>query len=496
MGLKIGKAVQTTLVANAFDSEDTPTAMNILGLMKEHGRDLDGHSYAVMLKGLRNSKDEEMIDDVLGMAWAKVEEVKDHFLAGEVLYWYYAQHVRKAAATWDKEEKAKIHDEALLQLVSLYTRIYDSTPLEILGFANLVPADAWSVSALTPALKPQPFVMNLMILAYTRARILASESDNVEDDLASFGTNFRLYQRWWLLGTRRQLFPSVPVWISKLFTKMMQDPRTLTVFMHALGSQNSTLYHAVKILERMEIGEFTHENEAGQHHTTKIAKPDLIAWSVLLNAFARHGQVEAAEKCFVTMRKKGIHPDATAWNTLAKVYAVAEDVEGVMRALQRKEDAGHRSQDDGIVRTLTRVKNKAALKELLQKEVTDREIPEETVLGRDEEAQQSSANSKPKWAPQLDEHVSYQPGAGKRSVMYFDANRTTGLHKEAYTVTEQEAVVGSDVRPGNRILVGQGSFSLKSDDEKDWFEDEEEEGDEFGWSPMMEAEEKKTPGVK
>lgn len=195
MGLTIGLYFQNTLIANAFDSNDVPTALNVFSLMKEQRVEPDAFTYSAMLKGLRNSDDEELVDDVLGLSWAKFEETKSDYLACEVLYWYYAQHARRAAGTWDKDEKAKIHIDALQQLVSLYTRVYDSKPLDVLGFSNLVPTEAWSPPS-SLALTPDPFIMSLMILAYTRAKVLVAEAADDEDDLPwQIGTNYRLYQR-------------------------------------------------------------------------------------------------------------------------------------------------------------------------------------------------------------------------------------------------------------------------------------------------------------
>lgn len=323
-----------------------------------------------------------------------------------------------------------------------------------------------------------------MILAYTRAKVLVAEAADDEDDLPwQIGTNYRLYQRWWHVATHRGVYSDLPDWINHLFVEMMKTPHTLNIFMHALGTQSRTLYHAIKVLQRMDTGHLTMTTPEGDL-TAPIAAPNLHSWSILLNAFARHGQVEAAEKCFKTMRRKGVRPDETAWNTLVKAHAINQDPEGVMAVLRRKESAGF-GMDHGIVRVLRRVKDHDKLKALLCEEVSHREtgVSDATLLGRGD-AEEKKKKKKRSWGPRDGEVVGYEPGVGKRAVQYFDANRTAGLHREAWSgVEEREDVVGytpvgmRGVGGKGRILEGQGSFTLKSDDERDWFEDDDgEEG--------------------
>jgi pentatricopeptide repeat protein len=490
MGLKIGLFFQTTLIANAFDSKDAPTALNVFSLMREQGIEPDAQTYATMLKGLRHSEDEALNDDILGLSWAKVEEMKDEWLAGEALFWHYAKRVQKAEKTWEKEEKAKIQQEALQQLVSLYTTIFDRAPLDVLGFSQLVPLEKWSPST-SLGIKPTPFIMSVMILAYTRAMVLLMEDQDAAP--RKVGTNYRMYQRWWHVATRWTLYPEIDQWVKDLFIEMMKTPHVFNIFMHALGAQPATLYRAITILQRMDTGTVGITTSSAETDLIEpVAAPNIFSWSILLNAFARHGQTEAAEKCMETMQSKNIYPDEVVWNTLVKAYAVKQHPEGVVSALRRKEEAGF-GMDRGVVRVLTRMKDHDTLKALLRREVRYREsgISDEKLLGRAEEKGKKERKYLTyKWRPGDEEAVGYEPGVGKRQVQYFDANRTMGLHKEAWTVMEEEDVGYEPMGPGGGtpVLDGRGSFALKSEKEEDWFEDDEvvEGGgdEEFGVSPM------------
>ena len=498
MGHTVGVQLQNVLISNAFDSDDQSTALNVFQLMREQGTEPDAYTYAAMLKGLRNSTDEQFVEDMLGMAWACAEEKKSVYLAGEVLYWHFAQHVRKAQAIQPKEEKSKIYTEALHQLVSLYSRLYDNTFLEVLQFQNLVPREAWASTSLN--LQPDDFVIALMILAYTRTvRVIADANPHEEETPHNTGTNFRLYQRFWLLATRHKLYPDVPEYVKTTFRDCIEkSPRILNIFMDALGVHTSTLFQAVKILQLMDEGSYKSRPIRRRMHeqtVTQLAGPNLISWSILLNAFARHGQVEAAQKCFDTMLAKEITLDAVTYNTLVKAYAVVQDVGGVINALRQKEQAGF-GMDEGILRTLWRVRDKKVLREVLEREVIARDgglvTKEGALMGRGAEDAQRK-----KWSPKKVVREGYEPGVGSRSVMWFDGNRMAGLQREAWATTETSEEEGaySPVRSQagdgeGRILEGQGVYSLKSEDEKDWFEDDEEEGDghpsrdDFDWSPM------------
>jgi pentatricopeptide repeat protein len=486
MGLQVGLYFQTTLIANAFDSKDAPTALNVFTLMREQGIEPDAQTYATLLKGLRHSKDEALINDVLGLSWAKVEETKDEFLANEVLYWHYAQHVRKASRTWAKDEKAKIHHEALQQLVSLYTAVFDRAPLDVLGFSHLVPLERWSPSA-SLGIRPSSFIMSIMILAYTRAMVLLTEDEDVAP--RTVGTNYRMYQRWWHVATRWSLYPDIAPWIKNLFVDMMKTPHTFNIFMHALGAQPATLYRAITILQRMDIGTIgiaTHSAES--EYFEVIASPNLFSWSILLNAFARHGETTAAEKCLQTMQFKNVVPDEALWNTLVKAYAMQQDTDGVVSALRRKEDAGW-GMDEDVVRTLTRVKDRTTLTALLKREARgrDTEITDEKLLGRSGDKDGAKAKYMThKWRPDEQQTVGYEPGVGSRQVNYFDANRTMGLRKESWSATEDEdgpvgfQPLGANGDVGTRVLDGRGSFTLKSDKEEDWFEEDDDDGEQDG----------------
>jgi pentatricopeptide repeat protein len=460
MGLKIGRNFQNILISNSFDSKDTSTALDVFSLMREQGTEPDEYTYSAMLKGLRFHEDEQLVNDVLNFSWAKVEDSKSTFLAGEVLYWYYAQEARRAAAAWETEEKAKIHNEALSQLVSLYTRIYDGTPLTVLGFYNLVPKEAWSPSS-SLAMQPDPFIMTLMILAYTRAKVLMQEAHSHD---VSVGTNIGLYRRFMLVATRHDIWPEIPSSVRELFQDMLTNsPRTLNIFMHALGTQTATLEDCVKILGRMDSQTIAVTAADGSTCPLPVARPNEHTWNILLNVFARHGLADAAEKGIDTMQRKAIPVGEVSWNTLVKSHAVAQDPLNVMRALRRKEAAGF-GMDEGILRTLRRLKDQSKLKAYLRDEVGKRE----------DVASHTGARRVP-WAPSQDEVVSYAPGVGKRQVQYFDANRTAGLHRSAWTGIEESVEPIAVKSGGGRILEGQGSFSLKSDDEGDWFEEDEDE---------------------
>jgi pentatricopeptide repeat protein len=491
MGSIIGLHFQTTLIANAFDSKDAPTALNIFSLMREQGIEPDAQAYTTLLRGLRASEDEALVDDILGLAWAKIEETKDNFLAAELLYWHYSQHVRSAEQTWDTSEKAKIHRAALQQLVTLYTRIFDTAPLEVLNFGYLAPPREHTPWA-SFDIRPTPFIMALMILAYTRAFVLLTENERRSQH--GIGTNEQMYQHWHHVASRWTLHPEVPEWVKELFLQMMtQSSHTHNIFMHALGAQSATLYGAVTILQRMDAGTVninTSTDTEGQvYRVEEVARPNLFTWSILLNAFARHGQCEAAEKSFQTMQEKGIAPGAAAWNTLVKSYAVRQDYNGVVSALKRKEAAGF-GMDRGVVRVLTRIKNPDALKALLHREVDSRDtgVSDAKLLGiREENGKRADKYLSYKWRPDSKQAEGYEPGKGRRRVNYFDANRTSGLHKESWAVAEEDTTaqywpVHGAAGTRAEVLEGQGSFVLKSEDEQDWFEDDDDQ--DFSVSPM------------
>ncbi|KIW05091.1 uncharacterized protein PV09_03648 [Verruconis gallopava] len=478
MGLRIGLIMQTALIANAFDSRDRSTALDVFALMRDQGIEPDAVTYGTLLKGLSDCKDHDLVDEVLSLSWAKAEETRDERLASYVLYWHFLQYMRRASDVWNKEEKTRIHCEALRQLVMLFTRIFDWKPLDVLGFPYLEFAEYQSPHA-SLKIKPTDTAMNIMFLAHSRAYLpsLQFEGASLASHVCSVA---QLFERWWLIATRGDLYPEVDDWIKDLFINMIKNGFALNNFMHALGADAKSLYYAITILQHMEKG-FVGISKASttEYLSESIKGPSLYTWSILLNIFARHAQIDAMEKCLKIMQSRGCRPDRAVWNTVIKAYAVAQRPNDVIKALRRKEEAGY-GHDDDVIRTLARFRDKELLKALLRTELRSREAStyDAGVLSRVAGLQRVDK----KWTPHVNEVSTYEPGIGPRQVQFFDANRTLGLQKGCVVPTEdgedEEAADISNCENESqslRVLDGKGVYSLKSEVEEDWFENYDEE---------------------
>jgi pentatricopeptide repeat protein len=343
VGVHMNLPLHNVLMVNAIEAGDMKMALRVFDLLEENGVEPDSYTYSTLLKGCKQSGDLAMTSNIRRKASEVASITQDPWIATDILHLVYIQQSKV-----DDPIAFRPHASAVFAaLVPVYLRYFDA---EVLLELRIISRKALGYhmeeSNLTRStMKPTNAAINIMLSAFLRI-----PNSNVERSFTQFTKN--------LFGgsndSRREL--------AKQITKLAMDDFTFNTYLVAFSRRKEHLKQCTALVHLMSQGlppDLLPRNPLTDEPTPP-AKPTAQTFSILLDAFAKHGQTAAAAKVLTLMRQRGLKPEQVTYNSLIKGFANVRDVEGMAEALRGLEKDGFQV-DDAIVAAFRKVGGKEAL---------------------------------------------------------------------------------------------------------------------------------------
>ncbi|MCJ1403471.1 hypothetical protein MMC11_006694 [Xylographa trunciseda] len=346
-GVRPNRFLANIIILNAMEAGDLNTAWSSHDIAKENGLAPDAGTYTALLKGIQHG-------DSNNAVWLVYREAKlDGCLAQssrlkfELLYGIYLSN------------NSKYNNKPYSILLQYYSEFFDIKPLRELGIFHS--PQSYAEEGGQPA-DPPVQALGLIILAW-----LTETHDS--------GQVLAAYERY-LYHTKHN---------HPLIAQLAQTDHTANAFTVAFGRLARTVHICTQVVQDMlkaqviridapqsfpSTSNASHANdgttekltEDSSHEHVKcesrvaepvttsfrnlknyeirhIAPPTVQTWSILLFAFIKHRQSDAAEKVLALMEARGQKPNLVTWNSLLSGYARMQDFPGIVRTLRRMDQA-------------------------------------------------------------------------------------------------------------------------------------------------------------
>ena len=325
-GVEMDSYLYTTLMSIAIKiGRDFAAAEEIFKLLEQKNLQPTSHTWSIMLSGCKKYGTLEALERYLSRALAA--DLND-WAATDLIhgFWvYYEAHKSKGIYS---------------ALSRLYMRYYDPEPLRYLGILEVPPN--WSPADAVCQYVPMPATIVVMLTAYLKQ---VSDPEIILQTYARF--------RELALGGKGQ------------FVELASNSYMASAFLLAASPHVHMLQFCTDVISDMSeplpyniIASTASWGKYASPTTTKFARlcrgrgpkvpkdqkdpssANLITWSILMHAFARHGQALAAQKVKKLMEQRGYVADQIVWNTLINAYTMAQDVVGLAGAYKEMREAG------------------------------------------------------------------------------------------------------------------------------------------------------------
>jgi len=323
MGVNLDITSYNILMLNSREAGDPKTAWDIYELICRNGMEPNDYTWTILLKTSRKANNRKWFRKIYKhMQYQGLESLSRPLVTELLMTWY--RFGRRSG--FDR-------------LLRCYEQHCD---LQILRDLGMVHPEHQPRSPLRSTDKSSSSTLVVMLLAYVRA----------EQSVLRAAETYRVFQR--LLVEHHPLI--VP---------LGEQTLVYSIFLKAFGNKPGSLKLWPRLLRDMaqSLGPEVINKDTGQPF--RGCKPNAIFWNILLNAFARAGQLAAAERVIELMRQQEFTPDKYSWTSLAGGYAKQQNIEetvGVLRRMQEDNVAG----DERTVKTLQIINDRPKLLDLMQ----------------------------------------------------------------------------------------------------------------------------------
>lgn len=291
MGIPPSIDMYNAMIYNCVLADEYDTALTLYGKAWEENLRPNILTYDNLLQGLKRGWSFDVLDLVARDAEADGTLFESDYLVCRLL----------SAST-------RLDFPKLLQL---YGRYYDPTPLYDFGF---IKPGQFLLDPVTVSRPPSSVAVTIMLNAYINQNPISNE---VVD----------LYDRYCALG--REWNPHA--------IAMAGGDWVPNAFIRAFGRRSETVELCTSVIRAMLSPP---PPPPLSIDTVEVKPPTIISWTLLVQAFCRHGQMIAAEKVMSMMRKRGVKPNPMTWSILIFGHAAAQDIDGAVGAVRRMEAHG------------------------------------------------------------------------------------------------------------------------------------------------------------
>lgn len=325
IGIRPKIHMYNVMILNAVEAADYQTAWDMYKVARENGLEPDAFTYSIMMKGAKQSLDTELVEHIVRDAEDDGNLPGDERLVRDVLDAIFAS------------ELVKNQTSVFEALLHTYTRYCDIGPLRDLG---LVLDSVDTPSGLRHEVQPpSSWTVGLMLIAYAKQ-----------------------YQDSDLLIQRYMRYHTLVEENHPIIAPIAELEYISNAFIMALGRSRQSLESCVLVIKHM----LEPSKEVNGIKPVIKAIPNLQTWTILAQAYLRHGQKLAAEKVLKMMEARGMAPNNVTWNVIIRGYSLLQDIDNATVAVKRMETAGFEV-DAHTIKALGWVKDRARMLEALQK---------------------------------------------------------------------------------------------------------------------------------
>ncbi|TKA61844.1 hypothetical protein B0A49_10676 [Cryomyces minteri] len=310
MGVQLNVQLYSIVILNAVEAGDFNTAFRIFDLLKANKVEPNHFTYAILLKGWRESRDPEALHVIIEDAKSTLGDRIDAILATEILHCLYLHH---------KDHNPSSYFAVLLQA---YREFFDLRTLARLGIVSPDYSATFSQPSQSKKMQPLPATLGIMLVSELQSP--TGDRDEKERELLQLYANFR--------QSVEQGYPAIGV--------LAETDHTYNAFLMAFGRHVRLLSHLPQIVRDMTLPLPPTARVRTHGKTTRPiqpCQPTVQTFSILMESFAYHDQVVAAEKVLELMQQRGVEPNQVTWNTLITGYARTQDINGTVHAMKRME---------------------------------------------------------------------------------------------------------------------------------------------------------------
>ena len=400
LGVRPNRRLHDVILLNAMEAGDRETAWKSFQITLDNGLAPTAFTYSILLKGVEHGDDLSTIDFIYQRSRDERILLSNPFLATHLVYSVYIFNKAHEKETFDS-------------MLAIFQELFDSTPLQELGILDLPKG---SVPIGGGPMRPPVAALGCMLVAWLEENY--ANTAKVHEVYEHFLSNVKAqHPRLAALAENTITFNAFIKAFGRhrdslhLCTNVVQDMLKLSIAErdNPAGAEpiNSESISSDTTLEGPRTSPFTHSHyNAGStsNEPTTFANPALKSttlpkvyqsvppcvktWSIMLHAFMRHNQPDAAEKILRIMRARGVEPDAVTWRNIIGGYAQMQMPEEVVDAVQRMEKDRFKP-DDWTMKALSMVGDRDRLMQAFERAVRARaedERGEQDGLKEDDDA--------------------------------------------------------------------------------------------------------------
>ena len=301
MGVRPNVAFFNAILLNTIQAGYHDLAIKMFGIAKKNRLAPDWITCRILLRGAVASAGRKTCLDMVEEIARSADLLRDHRVQTDMLN----------AISYSTAQSYN-------RMLDFYERHLDTAPLEDLGMSRVKIVARQSEGFSASERQPSSETLGHMICAYVR-----THQDSV--DLLD------LYNQYHEFVCRQH----------PLIAPVAQTDHVPNAFLVAFGRRARTLPHCAMIIRHML-------DDSGSRRLSvqpepvypRPAAPSVQTWSILADAYSRHGQKKAAEKVLQLMKERNVAPNQVTWNSIIGGLSSTQNVESAVEMLQRMRAAG------------------------------------------------------------------------------------------------------------------------------------------------------------
>ena len=399
LGIRPNRRMHDAILLNAMEAGDRETAWKSFQITLDNGLKPTAFTYSMLLKGVEHGDDLSTVDYIYQGSRREGILFNSPHLAAHLVY---SIHI------FNKANYKQSFDDML----ALFRELFDPTPFQELGILDQShgsePLSGGPMRAPVQAL-------GCMILAWLEEN--QANTSKVQQVYEQFLHNIRarhpriaaLTETTIVFNGFLKAFGSHQHSLN-LCTNVVQDMLKLSVSDvssndHATsGSVPGDISHGdssiLPVEQSLLISTYATTPPPRTIKLFQSVPPDVISWSIMLDAFMRHQQANAAEKILRVMEIRGVKPDPVTWKNLVSGYVFMQRPEEVVDAVQRMEKDRFKP-DDWTMRMLSLVEDRESLLKGFERAVRGRAEEERRERERLEEEREKILREREGWVEEV-----------------------------------------------------------------------------------------------
>lgn len=294
--------MMNVVLSNAFDTGDPHLGLDMLEYMKEQGMAFSSYTYVILLTDAVARHDRDRVDALLQDINLHPELKDNRFIASKVFHSHYVFGAKDAY----RSDNPGRH---LMDLLDVYCRYYDPTPLKDLG---IIP-ERFNTMDIPQEEQPSKIVLMIMIAAYLRCN-------------PRHVATMRLYKRFRELVAQRH----------PIIAPLVQLPQVYNEFVISFRPYGADLKDCVSIVENMICAEPFEIDDT----VIYPAKPNDYTWNTLMSVFVAHRDVDGVASVREIMQQSGVKFSEVTWATIINGTVRSQDIPSTVAALKEMDETG------------------------------------------------------------------------------------------------------------------------------------------------------------